>query len=176
MLALQSNRMKLGSKFICLLATVGCAAQQQTSNAPKLARADYILRASEWSAIVQLATEQAEFVGVDQTENTLFIGYIRTPEANLALLTNRSDVKAFSAPRSRADISAALVAAREMITALQVPFVGLSSEYRSGSIIVTDVENATKRGPYFCDQLVKIPNSIGTKSVALIDRRSCAAR
>ena len=105
-------------------------------------------RALAWADVIARASRQSDFAGADRTSDVLFVGYTKTPESNLTQITSRPDVRAFQALRTLAEMDTALAEANRFITSSAIPYVALAKDYRTGAIVITDVENAQKVGPY----------------------------
>lgn len=159
----------------------GCAALL-VSCAPAASRLDGTrpvdtqARTIAWATVTARASRQAGFAGFDRTGDVLYIGYTDAPERRLAEITSRSDVQAFRAPRALLELDTALVTATKMIDALSVPYFGLAKDHRRGVIMATDVENALKSGPFFCDKLMPIPQHVAGTEITIIDNRACSKR
>jgi hypothetical protein len=158
----------------CAVLLASCA--PVSTSAIAVSQTDTEARALAWAGITARAARQVGFAGTERTSDFLYIGYTNSPERRLAELTNRPDVRAFLAPRTLAELDAALTTATQMLVARAVPYVGLAKDYRRGAIVVTDVENTQKVGSFYCDQLVPLPQRVEGTTVAMIDDRVCSKR
>lgn len=158
----------------CAVLLVSCApaASRLKENRP----VDTQTKAIAWAAVTARASRQAGYAGFDRTGDVLYIGYVDAPKRRLAEITSRPDVQAFQAPRTLAELDAALITATQMIAARSIPYVGLAKDHRRGAIVATDVENALKSGPFFCDQLTPIPQLVDGTKIVIIDDRTCSKR
>jgi hypothetical protein len=135
---------------------------------------DYAARALAWTVVIRRASRVEGYGGFERTAERLYVGFTIDPTAKLARITGRGDVAAFTATHSYAQMQAQLASAGRAFAAANIPYAALAADYRRGAIIVTDVENAAKRGPYRCDQLVPMPRTLAGVSVPLLDERICS--
>lgn len=137
---------------------------------------DPTVRAVAWAEVTTRAVQQPGYAGFERTPERLFIGYNSDPERKLAEITKRPDVGAFLAPRTLAEMKSALARAGDMLSKLNVPYVGLDIDYRAGAIFASDVGNAIKENSFYCDQLVALPSRVEGTNIPFVDRRQCDKR
>lgn len=165
-------RIAAGAVFVSLASCVsqGRAGEPVTDSAV----VDYQARALAWSEVIRRASRVEGYGGFDRTAEKLYVGFTADPVGKLAQITDRTDVAPFTARYSYAQMQAQLAAAGRAFAALNVPYAALAADYRRGAIVVTDVENAAKRGPYRCHQLMPMQRNLAGVSVPLIDQRACS--
>lgn len=164
--------------IIAVVAVVlaGCADVPKGPGPPAPSATSHNERALVWAGVVAKASRQPDFVGSERAADRLYLAYTKEPESNRAQITNLPDVQAVRAPYSRTQLDARLAKAVDVIRASKAPHIAIAPDIRSGDIVVTDVEDSTKIGPFYCDQLIRLPGAVPGSDIVIRDERTCVGR
>jgi hypothetical protein len=155
-------------------ALAACVAQNGDAAPVTASAVDYEARAVAWADVIARASQAPGYGGFERTADRLYVGFTDNAPGKLAHITDRTDVAPFTAPHSYSYMQAQLAAANRAFATSGIPYAALAADYRRGAMVVTDVENAAKRGPFRCKELVPLPRTLAGVSVPIIDERICS--
>ena len=169
------DSLKVAAITVALAATAsgGCTANRPPSGAAVVVSEDTNLRAQKWAEVIGAASKDPRYGGFERTADALYVGFTSEASVVLASITDRDDVLPFTARYPYAAMQAEADTAAGALASAGIGFIAVAPDYRSGRLLVTDVENAQKQGLFRCSELTPLPASIQGVTLPLVDDREC---
>jgi hypothetical protein len=130
---------------------------------------------TEFNRLIAIATQDPAFAGHYLESSVLFLGFTSEPEARVARLTQRPDVRAFQARFSLAELNAAFSSAADAFAKPRYGLLAISVSRRDNAVEVTTAYplGVPSPDPERCSDLPQLPATAPGTSVPLVDRRDC---
>jgi hypothetical protein len=130
---------------------------------------------TEFSRLIAVAAQDSAFAGHYLESSVLFLGFTSEPEARVARLTHRPDVRAFQARFSLPELNAAFSSAAEAFAKPRYGLLAISVSNRDNAVEATTAYplDMPSPDPKRCSDLPQLPATAPGTSVPLVDRRDC---